>query len=646
MLRVVTSANVACGFHAGDPRAFWPPCARGRRGVTIGAHVAYPDLVGFGRRNMDPTSAELQCRRDLPDRCALQGLATAAGTRVRYVKPHGALYNTIAHDERQAQRRHRRRAGGGPHLVLVGPGRSPLVQWARDARPDGGGRGLCRPRLHARRHAGVAPPEKGAVLHDPTLVAQRMLRLVRRAWSTGHRRQRCACRGRFHLRAWRQPRCGGDGAAPCASACERHAGQPWQAAFAGFAPGFVYLAGGHPSFRAIPRRPTPRTRLPAGSVALAGDFSAVYPAASPGGWQLIGVTDLPMWDLRRAEPAYVQPGFQVQFTDAAASGRHISLPPITESASNRPPAPVQRAPAAIEFESIGLQTLVQDAGRHGMAGLGISPSGALDQPAMRQANRLVGNPVHAPVLENLLGGLRLRCHGHATLAVTGAAVPLTLHSADGRQWPLPSHAVVALDDGDVLAVGAPTAGVRCYVAVRGGWQVAPVLGSCATDTLAHVGPPALQAGQRIAIGALPPQALRATQPAEVAPVNLPRPGDEVTLDVLAGPRTDWFASDALALLEQQTFGLRLHGAQPLARARHDELPSEGTVTGAIQVPAGGQPVLFLADHPLTGGYPVIAAVARHHLPLAAQLPVGCRLRFRLVAPFADLGAAETAVPTA
>ena len=127
----------------------------------------------------------------------------------------------------------------------------------------------------------------------------------------------------------------------------RHTGQPWQAAFAGFAPGFVYLAGGHPSFRAIPRRPTPRTRLPAGSVALAGDFSAVYPAASPGGWQLIGVTDLPMWDLRRAEPAYVQPGFQVQFTDAAASGRHISLPPITESASNRPPAPVQRAPAAI-----------------------------------------------------------------------------------------------------------------------------------------------------------------------------------------------------------------------------------------------------------------------------------------------------------
>lgn len=429
----------------------------------------------------------------------------------------------------------------------------------------------------------------------------------------------------------------------------RHAGQPWQAAFAGFAPGFVYLAGGHPGLRGIARRASPRTRVPAGSVALAGDFSAVYPAASPGGWQLIGVTEVPMWDLRRAEPAFVQPGFQVQFIDAGAPAPRVSLPAQREAASCAAPAAADRARDAIEFESTGLQTLVQDAGRHGMAGLGISPSGALDQPAMRQANRLVGNPVHTPVLESVPGGLRLRCHGRATLAVTGAETALTLHAPDGRQWPVESHAALALDDGDVLAFGAPSAGVRCCVAVRGGWQVAPVLGSCATDTLAHVGPPALQAGQRIAVGqAVPAPMLRASQPAEAGLPQLPRPGDVVTLDVLAGPRTDWFTPDALALLTQQAWrvtpqsnriGLRLHGEQPLARARHDELPSEGTVTGAIQVPAGGQPVLFLADHPLTGGYPVIAAVASHHLPLAAQLPVGCTLRFRIVAPFADLGAA-------
>ncbi|WP_042429068.1 5-oxoprolinase/urea amidolyase family protein [Comamonas granuli] len=421
----------------------------------------------------------------------------------------------------------------------------------------------------------------------------------------------------------------------------RHTGQPWQAAFAGFAPGFVYLTGGHPSFD-LPRRSTPRTRVPAGAVALAGAFSAVYPAASPGGWQLIGVTELPLWDLQRPEPAYVQPGFRVQFRDAGAARVHPG-PPRTDLKQKTPPAPVDKAQAAIEIVAPGLQTLVQDGGRHGMAAMGVSASGALDLPAMRQANRRVGNPAGAPVLENLLGGLQLRCHGRATLAVSGAPAPLTLHDAAGRAWPLPGQGCVALDDGDTLHLGAPASGVRCYVAVRGGWQVEPVLGSCATDTLAHLGPPALQAGQRLAVGqAVPAGQLQAVQPGVPEPAPLPRAGETVTLDVLLGPRTDWFAPEALALLTGQPWqvtaqsnrvGLRLAGAQPLPRCRTDELPSEGTVTGALQVPASGQPVLFLADHPLTGGYPVIGAVARHHLGLAAQIPVGARLRFRVIAPY-------------
>jgi KipI family sensor histidine kinase inhibitor len=419
----------------------------------------------------------------------------------------------------------------------------------------------------------------------------------------------------------------------------RHTGQPWQAAFAGFAPGFVYMAGGHASFRNVPRRQSPRTKVPAGAVALAGDFSAVYPSASPGGWQLIGVTGVPMWDMRRAEPAYVQPGFQVQFRDAGQAALHVSLPPLRKSEPKTPSALSGQALPAIEIVATGLQALVQDAGRAGMAGLGLSPSGALDAAAMREANRLVGNPVHAPVLENVLGGLQLRCHGQATVAVTGADAPLTLRAADGRAWPVSSRQGVALDDGDVLIVGAPTAGVRCYVAVRGGWQVEPVLGSCATDTLAQVGPPALQAGQRLLVGGQP---LGAAQAAGEACPALPRPGDVVTLDVVLGPRTDWFTPEALQTFAEQEWrvtpqsnrvGMRLEGAQPLVRSRAGELPSEGTVTGAIQVPINGQPVLFLADHPLTGGYPVIGAVASHHLGLAAQIPVGCRVRFNVIAPF-------------
>lgn len=422
----------------------------------------------------------------------------------------------------------------------------------------------------------------------------------------------------------------------------RHTGQPWQAAFAGFAPGFVYLAGGHSSFQ-LPRRTSPRTKVPAGSVALAGDFSAVYPSDSPGGWQLIGVTDTPMWDLQRAEPAYIQPGFRVQFIDADAPHTHVSLP--SGHPAQAPVAPASESlpgDTAIEILKAGFQTLVQDAGRHGMSGLGISPSGALDASAMREANRRVGNPIDTPVLESLLGGMQLRSHGPTLVAVTGADTPLTLRSADGREWPVANHQAVALDHGDTLILGAPLAGLRSYLAVRGGWSVTPVLGSCATDTLARIGPPAIQAGQSLAVGkVVPPAQLTAAQTTEpeAARPALPRPGDTVTLDIILGPRTDWFTDEAVHTLGSQSWqvtpqsnriGIRLAGAQPLTRSRHDELPSEGTVSGAIQVPISGQPVLFLADHPLTGGYPVIAAVASHHLDLAAQIPSGCFIRFNIL----------------
>jgi len=163
ILRVVTSANVACGFHAGDPAGILATVrAAVAQGVTIGAHVAYPDLVGFGRRNMDVTS----------------GLATAAGTRVRYVKPHGALYNTIAHDERQAKAVIAAVRAVDPTLVLVALAGAPLVQWARDAGLTVVGEAFAD-RAYTPEGTLVSRREKGAVLHDATLVAQRMLRLVR-----------------------------------------------------------------------------------------------------------------------------------------------------------------------------------------------------------------------------------------------------------------------------------------------------------------------------------------------------------------------------------------------------------------------------------------------------------------------------------
>ena len=178
------------------------------------------------------------------------------------------------------------------------------------------------------------------------------------------------------------------------------------------------------------------------------------------------------------------------------------------------------------------------------------------------------------------------------------------------------------------------------MAARGGFDVSPVLGSLSTETLAHGGPPALVAGDRLALCDVAHGAI--TGNAELPQDDLPSLCEDVVLDVIPGPRTDWFTPEALALLAGQRWrvtpqsnrvGLRLAGDEPLTRTITQELPSEGTVTGAIQVPASGQPVLFLADHPLTGGYPVIACVAPHHLDRAGQIPVSAWVRFNPIRPF-------------
>lgn len=424
----------------------------------------------------------------------------------------------------------------------------------------------------------------------------------------------------------------------------RHTGSEYNVAFTGFAPGFAYLTGGHPSFN-VPRRATPRTRIPAGAVGLAGTFSGVYPQASPGGWQIIGTTSLAMWDLSRlqpAQPALLQPGFRVRFIDAATLSGAV-YEALTGSAGPidiKPSAETASAGPALEVCASGLQTLFQDLGRHGQAGQGVSASGAMDQGACRSANRLVGNPSDSACLETVNGGLRLCSQGDTVLAVTGADAPLTLTTATGARWRVPRYQAVALADGDALAIGEPTAGTRCYVAARGGFDIPAVLGSHSTDTLAHVGPRAVAVGDMLGLRPLTHGAIvdLEAQP----PTDLPSVHDDVVLDVVLGPRTDWFTPEAVTLLSSQRWrvtpqsnrvGLRLAGDMPLTRAVTVELPSEGTPTGAIQVPASGQPVLFLADHPLTGGYPVIACVAPHHLDRAGQIPVNAWVRFNPIRPF-------------
>ncbi len=412
----------------------------------------------------------------------------------------------------------------------------------------------------------------------------------------------------------------------------RHTGSDYTVAFTGFAPGFAYLSGGDASLN-VPRRSVPRTRIPAGAVGLAGSFSGVYPQASPGGWQIIGITDAPMWDLSRETPALLQPGDTVRFVDATALPKAEPAP--VEAAPSRP---VAANGCAFEIRAAGLQALLQDGGRHGQAKQGVSASGAMDRRSLQAANRLVGNPSDAACIEIAYGGFQFVCRGDAVVAVTGAEGLVTVTRADGVAWPLPRYQPIALADGDTLALGEPQAGIRSYLAVRGGFDVAPVLGSLSTDTLARIGPPAVATGDVLPVRAVAAGALVGA--AETPPAGLPTVQQEVVLDIVLGPRTDWFTPEAVALLCSQSWvvtpqsnrvGIRLSGEVPLARANPAELPSEGTAYGALQVPPSGQPVLFLADHPLTGGYPVIASVATHHLDRAGQIPVNARVRFHPIA---------------
>lgn len=277
----------------------------------------------------------------------------------------------------------------------------------------------------------------------------------------------------------------------------------------------------------------------------------------------------------------------------------------------------------------GPLTTVQDCGRTGWAHLGVPRAGALDGPAAELANRLVGNPPDAAVLETTLGGVTVRVSAAMAVAVTGA--PATV-DVDGRA--VAFGEAVAVPAGATVRVGAASSGLRSYLAVAGGVAVDPVLGSRSTDTLAGVGPPRVRDGDVLPVGpaAGPPGA------ADVPAVRRgARPGSVVELRFAPGPRVDWFDTDAVRTLsgtpytvtaESNRIGLRLDGAA-LPRARTEELPSEGIVLGAVQVPASGQPLVFLNDHPTTGGYPVIGVVRAEDLPLCAQLRPGEQVRFRV-----------------
>ncbi|MEU4278526.1 biotin-dependent carboxyltransferase family protein [Streptomyces tanashiensis] len=279
---------------------------------------------------------------------------------------------------------------------------------------------------------------------------------------------------------------------------------------------------------------------------------------------------------------------------------------------------------AVSVVRAGALTTVQDLGRPGYAHLGVPRSGALDPAALRLVNRLAGNGEDAAVLETTVDGCALRPRCAVTVAVGGAPCPVRV---DGR--PAAWGTTVRVGAGSVLEIGAAARGLRSYVAFGGGITVPPVLGSRSTDLLSGLGPAPLADGAVLPLGAA--SAVRGSVDAP----PWPGPPDELVLRVRPGPRDDWFTAEALRAFITRAYrvspasnriGLRLEGPA-LERAVPGELASEGMVLGAVQVPPDGRPVVFLADHPTTGGYPVVAVVREADLGAAAQAVPGTPVRF-------------------
>jgi biotin-dependent carboxylase-like uncharacterized protein len=420
---------------------------------------------------------------------------------------------------------------------------------------------------------------------------------------------------------------------------ELHSGCDYAAYILGFTPGFAYL-GLTPAVLEVPRLATPRLRIPAGSVGVAGRQTAIYPSASPGGWNLIGRTSARLFDPQREPPALILPGDAVRFAAGAALDE---VPPSSAEAA-MPPQPTIRVLEA------GLLSTVQDARRVGLRRLGVSGGGAADVRSLARANAAVGNAPDAAGIECTVSGPALEFLAGARFAIAGADLGAVLERADLGAWPVPLDAAVRARPGNILRFEGRVSGCRAYVALAGGIDVPEVLGSRSTDMGAAMGGVAgrpLRAGDVMGVlrsaAGTPAIALEAQPPTAVAMVR-----------VVMGPQEHLFSIEARERFLSETWsvgagsdrvGCRLDGP-PVRPEGPAEIVSDGMVPGCVQVAADGKPMVMLADGPTTGGYPKIATVISADVGRVAQLfPGEGRVRFAAVT-VEDAQRARNAIPRA
>lgn len=400
---------------------------------------------------------------------------------------------------------------------------------------------------------------------------------------------------------------------------EVHAGQEYLVFMLGFAPGFPYMGTLPPPLH-TPRLRSPRTRVPAGSVGIADVLTGIYPLATPGGWRIIGRTPQVIYDPRDPDPFLLHPGDRVRFVPVRAA----TFPEVPLG-QTQPVRPLGRP--VFEVLEAGLYTTVQDLGRPGYRSQGLPAGGAMDRQALQIANILAGNPSGAAAIECAAPGPVLRALDDVTIALAGADLSPTLDGVPLEMW-----SAVGVRAGATLAFGAPRRGLWTYIAVSGGIVVPKMLGSASTYVPGGLGG---AGGRRTQAGDVFGRGEGAGRRAKVPLRELPVPADDVIVRAIPGPQANWFSEEGQARLWREAYrttvasdraGVRLEGPAISHRGAADIL-SDGMLPGAIQVPAGGQPIVIMPDGPTTGGYPKIAVVASVDLRLVAQARPGTRIRF-------------------
>lgn len=436
----------------------------------------------------------------------------------------------------------------------------------------------------------------------------------------------------------------GDVAAACgmstSEVIERFTSSTFTAAYIGFAPGFAYLDGLSPSLR-IERLESPRTRVPAGSVAIAGNRAGIYPFEMPGGWRILGRTPLKMFDPTREHPSLIRSGERVRFVqiDRAEFERLSAL----ELAAASRPASNAVAPA-LRIVHPGAHSSIQDLGRPGHGDIGVPISGSMDTRSLIIANRLLGNPDTAAAIECAVGGLTVEFMRDASLAFGGADVAATLTSASGVMHEIPPCRALSVRLGERVRFGVARTGHRIILALGGGIDVAPVLGSRSTLALAGFGGHegrALRAGDQLSTGshigaarasALPPGFISSLR------FSLDRRVLRAMRDSEADPALAraFFATTFRVMPRSDRSGVRLDPGGPLVptelahAALSRSLVSRVVGPGTIQCPSASEAIALTADGPTTGGYAVVACVAAVDLPALGQVRPGEFVRFEEV----------------